>query len=90
MVAQLLTKKFSEWDSALKCELDWWTANISQRVYGFLRGGEGLTFETDQFINGKFSNPLNHNNGFVISKCKDAWAHRVLENLVPILYPKSL
>ena len=45
-----------------------------------------MASRTDRFIDGKFSARINPKDGFVVSKCKEARARRVLEFLVPLLY----
>ena len=52
-------------------------------------GGEGFTSRTDKFIGGKFLNPMNPKDGFAIADCEDSRAKKVLEFLIPILYPEK-
>ena len=48
-----------------------------------------MALRMDRFIDGKFSARVNPKDGFVVSKCKEARARRVLEFLVPLLYPEK-
>ena len=43
----------------------------------------------DKFIGGKFRNAANLKDGFAIADCEDSRAKRVLEFLIPILYPEK-
>ena len=43
----------------------------------------------DRFIDGKFSALVNPKDGFAVAECKEARARRVLEFLVPLLYPEK-
>ena len=48
-----------------------------------------MASRTDHFINGKFSAQVNPKYGYAVSECKEARARRVLELLVPLLYPEK-
>ena len=52
-------------------------------------GGEGVASQTNKFIGGKFHNAVNPKDGFAIADCEDSKAKRVLEFLIPILYPEK-
>ena len=43
----------------------------------------------DKFIGSKFQNPTNPKGGFAIVDCVDLRAKKVLEFLIPILYPEK-
>ena len=45
---------------------------------------------TDTWINGKFNSAINSKDGYAVSDCIDPRERRVLEFVVPILYPKKL
>ena len=57
-------------------------------MYGFARGGEGMASRTNRFIDGMFSGQVNPKDGYVVVDCKEPRARRVLEFLVPLLYPE--
>ena len=48
-----------------------------------------MASRTDRFIDGKFLARVNPKDGFAIADCKEARARRVLEFLVPFLYPEK-
>ena len=58
-------------------------------MYGFAREGEGMASRTDRFIDGKFSGRVNPKDGYAVVDCKEPRAKRVLEFLVPLLYPEK-
>ena len=60
-----------------------------RKVYGFAREGEGMASRTNWFINGKFSGRINPKDGYAVVDCKEPRARKVLEFLVPLLYPKK-
>ena len=48
-----------------------------------------MASRTDCFTEGKFSARVNPKDGFAVADCKDGRARRVLEFLVPLLYPEK-
>ena len=66
-----------------------WTAKEWRKVYGFEREREGMASRTDRFIDGMFSSRVNPKDGYAVADCKDPRVKRVLEFLVPLLYPEK-
>lgn len=89
MVRELITARSNEWEHTLRREPEDWTSSIWRGVYNFPEGGEGLALRTDRHLDGKFANRVNRKDGFALADCKDARERRVLEFLVPILYPEK-
>ena len=58
-------------------------------MYGFMREGERMASRTDRYMKGKFSIRVNSKDRFAIADCRDGRDRRVLEFLVPLLYPKK-
>ena len=87
MVAELLGDKDNRWDGTVRQAPEKWTAKEWRKVYGFGRGGEGMASRTDRFIDGMFSGRVNPKDGYAVADCKDPRVKRVLEFLVPLLYP---
>ena len=56
---------------------------------GWRRHGEGMASRTDRFIDGRFFGRVNPKDGYVVVDCKEPRARRVLEFLVPLLYPEK-
>ena len=89
MVVELLRDKDNRWDRTVRQALEKWTAKEWRKVYGFGRGGEGMASRTNRFIDGMFSGRINPKDGYAVVDCKDPRIKRVLEFLVPLLYPKK-
>ena len=89
MVVELLGDKDNRWHGTVRQAPEKWTAKEWHKVYGFGRGGEGMASRTDRFIDGMFSGRINPKDGYAIVDCKDPRVKRVLEFLVPLLYPEK-
>ena len=48
-----------------------------------------MASRTDRFIDGKFSGQVNPKDGYAVVDCKEPRARKVLEFLVPLLYPEK-
>ena len=48
-----------------------------------------MASRTDRFIDGKFSGWINPKDGYAVVDCKEPRVRRVLEFLVPLLYPEK-
>ena len=88
-MAELLGDKDNWWHRTVRQASEKWTAKEWRKVYGFSREGEGMASRTNCFIDSKFSARVNPMDGFVVSECKEVRARKVLEFLVPFLYPKK-
>ena len=89
MVVELLGDKDNRWHGTVHQAPEKWTAKEWRKVYDFGRGGEGMASRTDRFIDGMFSGRVNPKDGYVVVDCKDPRAKKVLEFLVPLLYPEK-
>ena len=89
MVVELLGDKDNRWHETLRQAPEKWTAKEWRKVYGFAKEGEGMASRTNRFIDGKFSARVNPKDGFAVADCKEARTRRVLEFLVPLLYPEK-
>ena len=89
LVVELLGDKDNRWDGTVRQALEKWTAKEWRKVYSFGRGGEGMASWTDRFIDGMFSGRVNPKDGYAVVDCKDPRVKRVLEFLVPLLYPEK-
>ena len=89
MVVELLGDKDNRWHGTVCQAPEKCTAKEWRKVYGFGRGGEGMASRTDRFIDGIFSSRVNPKDGYAVVDCKDPRAKRVLEFLVPLLYPEK-
>ena len=89
MVAELIGEKDNRWDGTVRQAPEKWTAKEWRKVYNFERGGEGMASRTDRFIDGMFAGRVNPKDGYVVADCRDPRVRRVLEFLVPLLYPEK-
>ena len=89
LVVELLGDKDNRWDGTVHQAPEKWTAKEWRKVYGFGRGGEGMASRTDRYIDGMFSGRVNPKDGYAVADCKDPRVKRVLEFLVPLLYPEK-
>ena len=48
-----------------------------------------MASRTHKFASSKFSTPVHPKDGYVVADCENPWKRRVLEFVVPILYPKK-
>ena len=90
MVAELIREKDNWWDGTVRQAPEKWTAKEWRKVYNFKRGGEGMASRTDWFIDGMFSGKVNPKDGYAVADCRDPRVRKVLEFLVPLLYPEKL
>ena len=89
MVRELTTGDPNQYEGTVQAWLETWDAGKWREAYGFSAGGEGFASRTDRFIGGKFRNAANPKDEFAIANYEDSRAKRVLEFLIPILYPEK-
>ena len=89
MVRELTKGAPNQYEGTVRAQPETWGAKRWREAYGFGIGGEGFASRTDKFIGGKFRNAANPKDGFAIADCEDSKAKRVLEFLIPILYPEK-
>ena len=89
LVVELLGDKDNRWDGTVHQAPEKWIAKEWRKVYGFGRGGKGMASRTDRYIDGMFSGRVNLKDGYAVANCKDPRVKRVLEFLVPLLYPEK-
>ena len=90
MVRELTTGARDQYEGTIRARSKSWDAEKWREAYGFSVGGEGFASQTDKFIGRKFRNAANPKDGFAIADYEDSRAKRVLEFLIPILYPEKL
>ena len=59
------------------------------RSIRFPEGGINGGGKTDRWIDGKFWSPINSKDGHAADDCVNPREHRILEFVVPIIYPKK-
>ena len=63
-------------------------ANSWIEVYSFQKEGRGMAGRTDKLTEGKFRTTIKPKDGHAVGDCVDPRKRRVLEFVVPILYPE--
>ena len=89
MELELLGDKDNRWHGTMRQAPEKWSAKEWRKVYGFAREEEGMASRTDKFIDDKFSGRFNSKDGYAVVDCKEPRARKVLEFLVPLLYPEK-
>ena len=89
LVVELLGDKDNWWHRTVRQAPEKWTTKEWRKFYGFAREGEGMASRTNRFIDGKFSGQVNPKDAYAVVDCKEPRARRVLEFLVPLLYPEK-
>ena len=86
---ELLGDKDNRWHGIVRQALKKWNAKEWRKIYGFAQEGEGMASRIDRFIDGKFSRRVNPKDGYAVVDCKEPKTRKVLEFLVPLLYPEK-
>ena len=89
MVRELITGAPNQYEGTVRARPESWDAEKWREAYGFNIGGEGFASRIDKFIGRIFRNAANPKDGFAIADCEDSRAKRMLEFLIPILYPEK-
>ena len=89
MVRELILEAPNQHEGTVRARPETWDSGRWREAYGLNTGGEGFASRTDKFIGEKFRNATNPKDGFAIADCEDSRAKRVLEFLIPILYPEK-
>ena len=90
ILVELLAGQDNRWDRMVQQDSEMWIAVAWCEVYGFPIFDKGMAIQGENFIEGKFTHPPHPKDGYPLPDCKDSRARRVLEFLIPILYPKKL
>ena len=94
MRSEALVREFwhpqsNEWEGTLRRLPELWTADKWAEVYSFRKAGRLKARRTDTWVDGKFRSPINSKDGHSVEDCIDPRERRVLEFVVPILYPEK-
>ena len=68
---------------------DMWIAAAWHKVYNFPICGEDMVTRGEKFMEGKSIHPPHSKDRYPLPDCKDLRARRMLEFLIPILYPEK-
>ena len=89
MVQEFLLPRSNEWEWTIHRLPEKWTADSWAEVYGFKKEGRMVAGQTDRWINGKFRFPINLKDGHAVDDCIDPKERRILEFVVPLIYPEK-
>src|SRR5665811_2337856 len=90
LVREFLQPRSNEWEGTLRRLPELWMADKWAEVYSFRKAGRLKARRTDTWVDGKFQSPINSKDGHSVEDCIDPRERRVLEFIVPILYPEKL
>ena len=90
MVQEFQAQRSNEWESTIRRDLEHWMADSWAEVYNFQKQGRMRAGWTVTWIDGKFKTSINPTDGHAVSNCIDPRKKRVLEFVIPILYPEKL
>ena len=83
-------EKGNQWLDTKRRDPESWNPNTWARVYGFSRGvGAGLACRKDGLCAKKFRGDVDPKEGLHPANCRNPRERRVLEFLMPILYPEK-
>ena len=89
MVQEILQKCSNEWERTIQQLPEQWTVDSWVEVYSFRNEGRKLALRIGKWVEGKFDISINAKDGYAISECVKPRERRVLEFVIPILYPKK-
>src|SRR5579875_1743502 len=89
MVKEFQKARSNEWDGTIRRDPDNWSPDLWADVYGFKKEGRARCSRMEPWINGKFRLDIDAKDGHAVCDCIDPRERRVLEFVVPILYPEK-
>ena len=89
MVQEFQALRSNKWEGTIRKDPKHWTVDLSTEVYNFQKEGRMCAGRTGTWINGKFKTSINPKEGHAVSDCIDFRERRVLEFVIPILYPEK-
>ena len=89
IVREFLHPRSNEWEGTIRRLPKQWTTDLWAEVYSFRKEGRMRARRTDKWIDGKFDSSINSKDGHAMSDCVDSREQRILEFMVPILYPEK-
>ena len=83
-------QRSNKWEGTIWRDPKHWTADSWAEVYNFRKEGRMRAGWTGTWIGGKFKTSINPKDGHTVCDCIDPRERRVLEFVIPILYPEKL
>ena len=90
ILREFLSERGNQWERTMRQVLEQWIAEVWVDVYGFApRRGEGWANQKDTYFVRKFRMEHDPKDGFHPGDCRNPRECRVIEFLLPILYPEK-
>ena len=89
MIQEFQALHSNEWEGTIRKDPEHWTSDMWADVYGFQKEGQMRSRRTGTWVDGKFKTIINPKDGHSVSDCIDPREKRVLEFVIPILYPEK-
>ena len=89
MVHEFLQPRTNLWENTIRCLPEKWTTDSWADVYRFWKDGRIVAGRTDRWIDGKFRSKINSKDGHSVDDCVDPRERKILEFVVPIIYPEK-
>ena len=89
MVGELIGEPPNQYHQTIRAHPETWTKKTWQRVYGFRKGGFGLTSRKDEYAKDQFAGKIDSKEGYCVADCRDSRARAVLAFLIPVFYPEK-
>ena len=89
MVQEFLQPHANQWEGTIRQLPDKWIADSWAEVYGFQKEGRIVAGRTDRWIDDKFRSLINSKDGHAVDDCINPREQRILEFVVPIIYPEK-
>ena len=89
MVQEFQQPRSNEWEGTIRRDPEHWTADLWSDVYNFRKEGRMRAGRSEPWVDGKFKQVINPKDGHAVCDCIDPRERRVLEFVVPILYPEK-
>ena len=89
MVQEFQHERSNEWEGTIHRDLEHWTVDSWMEVYNFRKECRRMAGRTDKLTEGKFKTSINLKDRYAVGDCVDSRERRVLEFVVPIMYPEK-
>ena len=89
MVLELFSGVLNQFDNTMRGRPTQWTHDLWADAYGMYKTGFGLAARTDKFAGDRFGNPPDNKERYGFLDCRNRRQRRLLEFLIPIVYPEK-
>ena len=89
MVQEFQGKRSNKWEGTIRRDAEHWTMDSWAEVYNFRKEGRKQARRSEKWVDDKFETTINTKDGHTVSDCINPREKRVLEFVIPILYPEK-